>query len=139
MLNAQQLITEIKDEKIQIRTKEVGKLYDDLMELSFARHDALIGARKIHSFDRKIDETLDLMLKTETPFSTKGKDHGNIEELEQMQNDLSQNVNDINKEADNLISEFPDVSGHINARKNKITNAVKGLDNTLLWLKSKRN
>ena len=137
MLNAQQLITEIKDEKIQIRTKEVGKLYDDLMELSFVRQDALIGARKIHSFDRKIDETLDLMLKTETPFSTKSKDHGNIEELEQMQNDLSQNVNDINKEADILISEFPDVSGHINARKNKITNAVKGLDNTLFWLKSK--
>ena len=139
MLNAQQLITEIKDEKIQIRTKEVGNLYDDLMALSFARYDALIGARKIHSFDRKIDETLDLMLKTEIPFSTNGKDHGNIEELEQMQNDLSQNVNDINEEADSLISEFPDVSGHINARKNKITNAVNGLDNTLLWLKSKRN
>ena len=62
MLNAQQLITEIKDEKIQIRTKEVGKLYDDLMELSFVRQDALIGARKIHSFDRKIDETLDLII-----------------------------------------------------------------------------
>ena len=56
---------------IQTRTKEVRNLWDDLMELTFARHEALIGARKIHSFDRKIDEILDRMLKTETPFSIK--------------------------------------------------------------------
>ena len=138
ILNAKELITEIKHEKIQIQTKEVRMLWDDLMELTMARHEALIGARKVHSFDRKIDETLDLMLKTETPLSINSKDHGNIEELEQMKNDLSQNVNDINKEADSLVSMYPDAIGHINAKKNKLTNAVKGLDNTLLWLKSKR-
>ena len=62
---------EVQDQEIQTRSKEVGNLWDDLMELTFARHEALIGARKIHSFDRKIDEILDRMLKTETPFSIK--------------------------------------------------------------------
>ena len=81
---------------------------------------------------------LDRMLKTETPISINGsKDHGNIEELEQMQNDISQNVNDINKEADILVAEFPDAVPHINARQNEVIKAVKGLENTLFWLKSK--
>ena len=55
-----------------------------------------------------------------------------------MQNDLSQNVNDINKEADILVDMFPDAAPHINARQNEVINAVKGLENTLFWLKSKK-
>ena len=138
ILNAEQLLKEIQHKKIQIQTKEIRELYENLMELTLARHEGLIGARKIHCFDRKIDEILDRILKTETPFSNSNKDHhGNIEDLEQMQIDLRQNVNEINKEAIILVSEFPDAVGHINARENKVTNAVKGLDNTLLWLKSK--
>ena len=138
ILNAEQLLKEIQHKKIQIQTKEIRELYEDLMELTLARHKALIGARKIHCFDKKIDEILDRILKTETPFSNSNKDHhGNIEDLEQMQIDLRQNVNEINKEANILVSEFPDAVGHINARQNKVTNAVKGLDNTLFWLKSK--
>ena len=138
ILNAEQLLREIQYKKIQIQTKEIRELYEDLMELTLARHKALIGARKIHCFDKKIDEILDRILKTETPFSNSNTDHhGNIEDLEQMQIDLRKNVNEINKEANILVSEFPDAVGHINARENKVTNAVKGLDNTLLWLKSK--
>ena len=138
IFNAEQLMTEIQHKKIQIQTKEIRELYEDLMELTLARHEGLIGARKIHCFDKKIDEILDRILKTETPLSNSNKDHhGNIEDLEQMQIDLRQTVNDINKEANILVSEFPDAVGHINARQNKVTNAVKGLDNTLLWLKSK--
>ena len=138
ILNAEQLLKEIQHKKIQIQTKEIRELYEDLMELTLARHEGLIGARKIHCFDKKIDEILDRILKTETPFSNSNKDHhGNIEDLEQMLIDLRQNVNEINKEANILVSEFPDAIGHINARQNKVTNAVKGLDNTLLWLKSK--
>ena len=109
-----------------------------LYKRPLARHEGLIGARKIHCFDRKIDKILDRILKTETPFSNSNKDHhGNIEDLEQMQIDLRKNVNEMNKEANILVSEFPDAVGHINARQNKVTNAVKGLDNTLFWLKSK--
>ena len=138
ILNAEQLLKEIQHKKIQIQTKEIRELYEDLVELTLARHEGLIGARKIHCFDKKIDEILDRILKTETPFSNSNKDHhGNIEDLEQMQIDLRQNVNDIIKEGNILVSEFPDAVGHINARENKVTNAVKGLDNTLLWLKSK--
>ena len=138
IFNAEQLITEIQHKKIQIQTKQIRELYEDLMELTLARHEGLIGARKIHCFDKKIDEILDRILKTETPFSNSNKDHhGNIEDLEQMLIDLRQNVNEINKEANILVSEFPDAVGHISARQNKVTNAVKGLDNTLLWLKSK--
>ena len=138
ILNAEQLLKEIQHKKIQIQTKEIRELYEDLMELTLARHEGLIGARKIHCFDKKIDKILDRILKTETPFSNSNKDHhGNIEDLEQMQIDLRQNVNEINKEANILVSKFPDAVGHINARQNKVTNAVKGLDNTLLWLKSK--
>ena len=133
IFNAEQLLKEIQHKKIQIQTKEIRELYEDLMELTLARHKALIGARKIHCFDKKIDEILDRILKTETPFSNSNKDHhGNIEDLEQMQIDLRQNVNDIIKEGNILVSEFPDAVGHINARENKVTNAVKGLDNTLL-------
>ena len=138
ILNSEQLLKEIQHKNIQIQTKEIRELYEDLMELTLARHKALIGARKIHCFDKKIDEILDRILKTETPFSNSNKDHhGNIEDLEQMQIDLRQNVNDIIKEGNILVSEFPDAVGHINARQNKVINAVKGLDNTLLWLKSK--
>ena len=136
ILNAEQLLKDIQHKRIQIQTKEIRELYEDLMELTLARHKALIGARKIHCFDKKIDEILDRILKTETPFSNKDH-HGNIEDLEQMQIDLRQNVNDIIKEGNILVSEYPDAVGHINARENKVTNAVKGLDNTLLWLKSK--
>ena len=137
-MNSEQLLKEIQHKNIQIQTKEIRELYEDLMELTLARHKALIGTRKIHCFDKKIDEILDRILKTETPFSNNNRDHhGNIEDLEQMQIDLRQNVNEINKEANILVSEFPDAVGHINARQNKVTNGVKGLDNTLLWLKSK--
>ena len=129
ILNAEQLLREIQHKKIQIQTKEIRELYEDLMELTLARHKALIGARKIHCFDKKIDEILDRILKTETPFSNSNKDHhGNIEDLEQMQIDLRQNVNDIIKEGNILVSEYPDAVDHIVAKRRELLRSVERLD-----------
>merc|ERR1712051_897925 len=54
---ANELINDVHDQEIEGRTREVRSLWDDLMELAMARKEALVGAKKVHSFDKRIDDT----------------------------------------------------------------------------------
>ena len=49
---ANELINDVHDQEIEGRTREVRSLWDDLMELAGARKEALVGAKKVHSFAR---------------------------------------------------------------------------------------
>ena len=97
---ANELITEVQDQEIQNRTKEVRQLWDDLMELATARKEALAGAKKVHSFDKKIDETLDWILEKEALLSidVNCQDSETIQELKQKQSGLRQDVKAINEQ-----------------------------------------
>ena len=97
---ANELITEVQDQEIQIRTKEVRQAWDDLMELAMARKEALAGAKKVHSFDKKIDDTLDWILEKEALLSidVNCQDSETIQELKQKQLGLRQDVKAINEQ-----------------------------------------
>ena len=97
---ANELITEVQDQEIQTRTKEVRTLWDDLMELAMARKEALAGAKKVHSFDKKIDDTLDWIFEKEALLSidVNCQDSETIQELKQKQLGLRQDVKAINEQ-----------------------------------------
>ena len=101
---ANELITEVQDQEIQTRTKEVRQLWDDLMELAMARKEALAGAKKVHSFDKKIDDTLDWILEKEALLSidVNCQDSETIQELKQKQLGLRQDVKAINEQVSYL-------------------------------------
>ena len=103
---ANELITEVQDQEIQIRTKEVRQAWDDLMELAMARKEALAGAKKVHSFDKKIDDTLDWILEKEALLSidVNCQDSETIQELKQKQLGLRQDVKAINEQVSSGVS-----------------------------------
>ena len=105
---ANELITEVQDQEIEIRTKEIRQLWDDLMELAMARKEALAGAKKVHSFDKKIDDTLDWILEKEALLSidVNCQDSETIQELKQKQLGLRQDVKAINEQVSSFYCKF---------------------------------
>lgn len=97
---ANQLINDVQDQDIDTRTRDVRSLWDDLMELAMARKEALIGAKKVHSFDKKIDDTLDWILEKEALLSTdvNCQDTETIQELKQKQLGIRQDAKAINEQ-----------------------------------------
>ncbi len=97
---ANELISEVSDNDILTRTKEVRSLWDDLMELANARKEALAGAKKVHAFDKRIDDTLDWILEKEALLSTEVncQDTETIQDLKQKQLSLKQDVKAINEQ-----------------------------------------
>lgn len=97
---ANELINDVQDHEIEARTKEVRSLWDDLMELAMARKEALAGAKKVHAFDKKIDDTLDWILEKEALLSidVNCQDTETIHELKQKQLGLKQDVKAINEQ-----------------------------------------
>jgi spectrin beta len=123
---ANELINDVHDQEIEGRTREVRSLWDDLMELAMARKEALVGAKKVHSFDKRIDDTLDWILEKEAllTIDVNCQDEETIQEMKQKQLGIRQDVKAINeqvmavnKEADVLVATYPDAVDHIVAKR----------------------
>ena len=52
---------EIYGERISEQIREIKSLCNDVLELSNARMDALMGAKTVHSFDKTVDDLVELM------------------------------------------------------------------------------
>ncbi len=97
---ANELINDVHDQEIETRTKDVRGLWDDLLELAMARKEALVGAKKVHSFDKKIDDTLDWILEKEAllTIDVNCQDVEMIQEMKQKQLGIRQDVKAINEQ-----------------------------------------
>ena len=65
------------------KVEEITQLWEDLKELSSARHEALSGAKQVHVFDKNADETISWMGEKEAEMSTDetGQDLETIQSL----------------------------------------------------------
>ena len=102
---ANELINDMHDQEIETRTREVRSLWDDLMELAMARKEALVGAKKVHSFDKRIDDTLDWILEKEAllTIDINCQDVETVQEMKQKQLGIRQDVKAINEQVTYLL------------------------------------
>ena len=65
-----------------------------------ARKEALVGAKKVHSFDKRIDDTLDWILEKEAllTIDVNCQDEETIQEMKQKQLGIRQDVKAINEQ-----------------------------------------
>ncbi len=93
-----ELMNDYVDYEIEEKTKEVNGMWEDLSELASARREALSGAKKVHAFDKKIDDTLEWILEKEALLSVEinCQDSETIQDLKQRQVGLKQDVKAIN-------------------------------------------
>lgn len=91
---AMELESIVQDYEIGARRKEVNSAWDDLMELSLARKEALVGAKMVHAFDKKIDEMLDWILEKEALLSVESncQDNESIQDHKQRQVGVKQEI-----------------------------------------------
>lgn len=97
---AEELEAVVQDYEIGARTKEVNSAWDDLMELAVARREALLGARMVHAFDKKIDEMLDWILEKEALLSVEVNFHDkeSVEDQKQRLVSLKQDLKAISEQ-----------------------------------------
>merc|ERR1719209_2360562 len=107
------------------------------MELAVARKEALVGARMVHAFDKRIDEMLEWILEKEALLSVEVNcpDNESIQDHKQRQDGLKQDLKaiseqvvSINRDADSLIDSYPDAVDHIMAKRREMLRAVDKLD-----------
>ena len=91
---AMELESSVKDYEIGARRKEVNSQWDDLMELSSVRKEALVGAKMVHAFDKKIDEILEWILEKEALLSVEinCQDTESIQDHKQRQVGVKQEI-----------------------------------------------
>ncbi|XP_033735465.1 spectrin beta chain, non-erythrocytic 5-like isoform X2 [Pecten maximus] len=111
-----------ESEKIKMRLEEINQMWLELKDVTKARQDALAAAKQVHMYGRDADDTLDWIqekegLVTKDEF---GHDLESVRALlsrhEGLERDLaaiSEQVESITKEAERLISQFPDAQEHI--------------------------
>ena len=90
----------VQDFEIGTRRKEVNDAWNDLMELAMARKEALVGARKVHAFDKRIDEMLEWILEKEALLSVDVNCPANesIQDHMQRQDGLKQDLKAISEQ-----------------------------------------
>ena len=59
-------------EKIQSKIDDTQQLWEDLRELAHARQEALAGAKQVHVFDRRADETIGWIQEKDAALSAQG-------------------------------------------------------------------
>ena len=90
----------VQDYEIGARNKEVNDAWNDLMELAVARKEALVGARMVHAFDKRIDEMLEWILEKEALLSVDVNcpDNESIQDHKQRQDGLKQDLKAISEQ-----------------------------------------
>ena len=102
---AMELESIVQDYEIGARRKEVNSAWDDLMELSSARKEALAGAKMVHAFDKKIDEMLDWILEKEALLSVEinCQDSESIQDHKQRQVGVKQEIKALGEQVKDLV------------------------------------
>ena len=100
----------VQDYEIGARNKEVNDAWNDLMELAVARKEALVGARMVHAFDKRIDEMLEWILEKEALLSVDVNcpDNESIQDHKQRQDGLKQDLKAISEQViHSFLFKFP--------------------------------
>ncbi|BFZ07506.1 hypothetical protein BsWGS_10543 [Bradybaena similaris] len=132
-----------ESEGIRARTKVIESQWAELREVSQARQDALNGAKEVHMYGRDADDTLEWI--QEKDLIVSGDDYGHDlessqalmsrhEGLERDMAAISEQVENITKEAERLINTFPDAQEHIATKHEEMVGAW----NTLVEKASQR-
>ncbi|XP_025833247.1 spectrin beta chain, non-erythrocytic 1 [Agrilus planipennis] len=113
-------------DKIEMKVAEIQDQWDDLIELAQARHDALLGAKQVHLFDRTADETIAWIIEKDATLAleTYEQDLESIQALirkhQAFETELAavkEQVEAVCKEAKKLSELFPDAEEHIEVKK----------------------
>merc|ERR1719433_396141 len=121
---------------ISEKTEEISQLWEDLKELTSARHEALSGAKQVHVFDKNADETISWIGEKEAEMSADetGQDLETIQSLLERQQGLQralaaiqEQVQAVETEAAVLCELFPDAAAHIQTKREYLTQAIHNL------------
>ncbi|XP_055880886.1 spectrin beta chain, non-erythrocytic 2-like isoform X3 [Biomphalaria glabrata] len=117
---------------IQAKSKAIEKQWAELKDISQARQDALGGAKEVHMYGRDADDTLEWIQEKDLIVSSEDYGHdlessqaliSRHEGLERDMAAISDQVENITKEAERLISTFPDAQEHIAAKHEEMVGA----------------
>ncbi|KAL4238363.1 Spectrin beta chain [Mactra antiquata] len=112
-------------EAIKKRDDEITQIWTELREVTVARQEALMAAKQVHIYGRDADDTLEWIQEKEGVVSSEDFGHdlesaqALVSKHEVLERDLaaiSEQVESITKEAERLISQFPDAQEHIAAK-----------------------
>merc|ERR1719445_2697677 len=121
---------------ISEKTEEISQLWEDLKELTSARHEALSGAKQVHVFDKNADETISWIGEKEAEMSADetGQDLETIQSLLERQQGLKRDlaaiqeqVKAVETEASVLCELFPDAAAHIQTKREYLSQAIHNL------------
>eukprot|EP00096_Caligus_rogercresseyi_P009860 TRINITY_DN3445_c0_g1_i1.p1 TRINITY_DN3445_c0_g1~~TRINITY_DN3445_c0_g1_i1.p1 ORF type:complete len:1494 (-),score=668.45 TRINITY_DN3445_c0_g1_i1:164-4645(-) len=127
----------IKDKEITWRMNDVHSQIEDLKELALARQEALFGAKKVHAYDKTVDETLEWINEKEAILSVDDScqdietAHALLQRQEGLHRDLvaiKDQVKDIEKEAKSLCVSYPDAAAHINVKRDELDEGMACLE-----------
>ncbi|XP_059148013.1 spectrin beta chain, non-erythrocytic 2-like isoform X3 [Physella acuta] len=117
---------------IQSKMKDITGQWAELKEIAQARQDALGGAKEVHMYGRDADDTLEWIQEKDLIVSSEDFGHdlessqaliSRHEVLERDMAAISDQVESITKEAERLISTYPDAQEHIAAKHEEMVGA----------------
>ncbi|XP_071162084.1 spectrin beta chain-like isoform X8 [Mytilus edulis] len=121
---------------ISKKSEEVKQMWTELHDIAKARQEALEAAKQVHMYGRDADDTLDWIQEKEGIIASEdfGHDLESVRALisrhEGLERDLaaiSVQVEDITKEAERLMSSFPDAQEHIATKHEEMVKAWNNL------------
>lgn len=144
----EQLVAGDSPYKTTIKTKsdETKQMWDELRDLVNARQDALAGAKQVHVYDRRADETITWIGEKETTLISEdyGQDLETIQALvrkhEVFDTELAavrEQVESVIAEAKKLAETFPDAKDHIEVKKEETIEAWSDLMDKTIARKDK--
>ncbi|XP_052769142.1 spectrin beta chain, non-erythrocytic 2-like isoform X1 [Mya arenaria] len=135
-------------DQIKQRHGELEQMWNELLEVTNARQEALQAAKIVHIYGRDADDTLEWIQEKEGVVSR--EDYGHdlesaqtlVSKHEVMERDLaaiSEQVETITKEAERLIGQFPDAQEHIAAKHEEMVQSWNTLVEKASLRKEKLN
>ncbi|XP_065157650.1 spectrin beta chain isoform X3 [Atheta coriaria] len=123
-------------DNVELKVEELKTLWEDLMELAAARKDALAGAKKVHVYDRTADESVAWIVEKQNILDIEqyGTDLESIQAFirkhdafESELQAVSEQVEQVDNEAKQLIASYPDAEEHIQVKREETLAAWKEL------------
>ncbi|KAL4703862.1 hypothetical protein ACJJTC_010796 [Scirpophaga incertulas] len=126
-----------EEEKIKSRIADLRGLWEDLKELALARQEALAGARRVHEFDRRAEETAAWVAEKAAALRSLGARPRSLHSLHAARRALaaagddlralSAAHDDLAAEAAGLGAAFPDAKEHVSSKLEDVTEALRAL------------
>ncbi|XP_045541118.1 spectrin beta chain [Papilio machaon] len=114
-------------DRVRQRIDDIRGLWDDLKELAVARQEALAGARQVHEFDRRAEETGAWIAEKEAALQL----HRQLHQLRALRADLlaiQDAHKELKQEAERLGAAFPDAREHVSAKLEEVSEALAALE-----------